>query len=157
MHSEHWSINPPQKHHSLFFAKSPLKSANCWSPPFLGNSPLYIGFSFVFFQSFLSFAIFVTPDHLTRLSLFIYLGLSTFPLDCSKHYCLNEVVVIHLACMSKQTKLKFHNHLDQSTYGLDFLGNLCFLFFFASLFLGDVNNITFRVPQVSQCSCLEHL
>ena len=28
-HIVHWSIKPPQKHHSLFFAKTPLKSANC--------------------------------------------------------------------------------------------------------------------------------
>ena len=35
---------PPQKHHPLFLAKSPLKSANCPSPSFLGNSCLYIGF-----------------------------------------------------------------------------------------------------------------
>ena len=27
------------------FYQAPLKSANCLSPPFLGNSPLYIGFS----------------------------------------------------------------------------------------------------------------
>ena len=33
--SVHWDINPPppQKHHTLFFAKPPLKSANCPSLP----------------------------------------------------------------------------------------------------------------------------
>ena len=43
-HSMHWGINPPQKHHPLFFAKPPLKSASCPSPPFLGNSTLYVVF-----------------------------------------------------------------------------------------------------------------
>ena len=39
--SVHWSMtSPPQKHQPhLFLAKSPLKSANCPSPPFLGNPP----------------------------------------------------------------------------------------------------------------------
>ena len=46
-HSGHWGINsPPQKHHPSLFCQAPLKSTNCQSPsPFLGNLPLYIGFS----------------------------------------------------------------------------------------------------------------
>ena len=36
-----YRVTPPP----LFFAKLPLKSPNCRSPPFLGNPPLYIGFS----------------------------------------------------------------------------------------------------------------
>ena len=37
---------PPQKHHSpLSYQALPLKSANCPSPPLLGNPPFYIGFS----------------------------------------------------------------------------------------------------------------
>ena len=50
-HSEHWVINhlPPPPSHSqknlLFFFNRPLKSSNCPSLPFLGNSLLYIGFS----------------------------------------------------------------------------------------------------------------
>ena len=39
LRSVHWCINP-----SLFLVKPPLKLANCPSPPFLGNPPLYIGF-----------------------------------------------------------------------------------------------------------------
>ena len=46
IHSVHWGISPPQKHHPLFHAKSPLfKFANCPSPPLFRQSPLYIGFS----------------------------------------------------------------------------------------------------------------
>ena len=37
LHSMHRGINPPSK-------KTPLKSTNCPSPPFLGNPLLYIGF-----------------------------------------------------------------------------------------------------------------
>ena len=37
--------SPPSKTTPLFFTKPPLKSAICLSPPILGNSPLYIGFS----------------------------------------------------------------------------------------------------------------
>ena len=33
-HSVHRGINPPQKLHSLFLAKPPIKSANCPSPSF---------------------------------------------------------------------------------------------------------------------------
>ena len=36
---------PPSQNYLLFFFKRPLKSANCPSLPFLGNSLLYIGFS----------------------------------------------------------------------------------------------------------------
>ena len=37
--------NPPQKHHTLLFSPSPpLKSANCPSPPFSGNSPYILVF-----------------------------------------------------------------------------------------------------------------
>ena len=44
-HSVHWGIKPPQKHHPLLSCQAPsLKTANCPSPPFLGNSPFYIGF-----------------------------------------------------------------------------------------------------------------
>ena len=43
-HNVHLGISPPQKHHS-FFAKPPLKSASCPSPPFLENPP-YISFFF---------------------------------------------------------------------------------------------------------------
>ena len=32
--SEHWVINPPQKHHPRLSCQAPLKSANCPSPPF---------------------------------------------------------------------------------------------------------------------------
>ena len=49
LHSAHWSINPPQRHHPLFLAKLHLKSANCPSPtpplpPFLGNPPYILNF-----------------------------------------------------------------------------------------------------------------
>ena len=41
-HSVNWGINPPLKNTTLiFFAKPPFKSANCLSPPFLGNPPIY--------------------------------------------------------------------------------------------------------------------
>ena len=33
IHSVYWGVNPPQKHRSLFFAKPPLKPANCPNPP----------------------------------------------------------------------------------------------------------------------------
>ena len=36
---------PPQKHHPLFIAKPPLNRQTVQVPPFLGNPPLYIGFS----------------------------------------------------------------------------------------------------------------
>ena len=37
-HSVHWGINPPFKNTTLLFlAKSPLKSADCPSPPFFGS------------------------------------------------------------------------------------------------------------------------
>ena len=39
-----FGYQPPQKHHLNFFAKPPLKSSNCPSPPFLDNPP-YILFS----------------------------------------------------------------------------------------------------------------
>ena len=41
---------PPQKHHPVFLSNfSPLKLANCPShPSFLGNPPLYIGFSWAY-------------------------------------------------------------------------------------------------------------
>ena len=34
--------NPPQKHRPPLSCQAPLKSANCPSPPFLGNPPPYI-------------------------------------------------------------------------------------------------------------------
>ena len=46
-HSVHWVSTPPQKHHHLFLAKPPsppLKSENCPSPPFLGNTPSILVF-----------------------------------------------------------------------------------------------------------------
>ena len=40
MHSVHWGMKPFKNTTLLFFAKPPLKSANCPSPPaFLGNPP----------------------------------------------------------------------------------------------------------------------
>ena len=49
LHSVQWGINPPPPQKKTpppaFLPSPPLKSANCPSPPFLGNSPLYIGFS----------------------------------------------------------------------------------------------------------------
>ena len=51
IHSVHWGIDPSpsKKSTPLFFCQaSPLKSANCSSTPlspFIGNCPLYIGFS----------------------------------------------------------------------------------------------------------------
>ena len=45
-HSVHWGINSPPLKLPLFLAKPlPLKSANCPTPPFLGNPSLCIGFS----------------------------------------------------------------------------------------------------------------
>ena len=46
-HIVHWVISCPllKKHHSRYFSQAPLKSPNCPSPCFLGNSTLYIGFS----------------------------------------------------------------------------------------------------------------
>ena len=46
MQSGHWGINPLKNTTVLFFAKRPLKSANCPSrpPDFLGNPSIYIGF-----------------------------------------------------------------------------------------------------------------
>ena len=44
-HSVHLGVNPPQKHHPLFFAKPPLKSENCRSPPLFRQSSICIGFS----------------------------------------------------------------------------------------------------------------
>ena len=46
-HSVHWGINPPLKNTLPPLSCQPplLKLANCSSPPFLGNHPLYIGFS----------------------------------------------------------------------------------------------------------------
>ena len=41
-HNMHLAISPLQKHHP-FFAKPPLKSASCPSPPFLENPP-YLSF-----------------------------------------------------------------------------------------------------------------
>ena len=47
-HSVHWGINPPSPHPQnttpLFFAWPSLKSVNCPSPPFSGNSTLYLVF-----------------------------------------------------------------------------------------------------------------
>ena len=43
-HNVHWGINPPQKHYLLFFAKAPLKSANCLSPLFRQSPPIYCFF-----------------------------------------------------------------------------------------------------------------
>ena len=41
-HSVHWGINPPSKTPTPLSCKAPLKSANCPSPPPLGNPlPLY--------------------------------------------------------------------------------------------------------------------
>ena len=46
-HSVHRGINPPPLKNTttIFLAKPSLKSANCPSPPFLGNLPLFMGFS----------------------------------------------------------------------------------------------------------------
>ena len=44
LHSMHWGIIPPQKHHPPLYCQAPLKLTNCPSAPFLGNHPLYIGF-----------------------------------------------------------------------------------------------------------------
>ena len=45
MHSVHWGINPPsQKQHTLFLAKTLLKSANCLGPSFFGNPPYVLVF-----------------------------------------------------------------------------------------------------------------
>ena len=38
-HIVHWGINSPQKHYLLFFAKTPLKSANCPSPVCFSQTP----------------------------------------------------------------------------------------------------------------------
>ena len=47
IHSVHWGINLPSKTPSLFLAKHPLPPLNLKlsKPPFLGNPPLYVGFS----------------------------------------------------------------------------------------------------------------
>ena len=44
LYSVHWDINPLQKHHPLFLAKSPLKSVKCPNPLFLGNPPYILAF-----------------------------------------------------------------------------------------------------------------
>ena len=43
-HSVHWGINLPSKTLPPLSCQAPLKSAKCPGLPFLGNSPLYIGF-----------------------------------------------------------------------------------------------------------------
>ena len=43
-HSVHWVINPPQKH-PLLLANPSSSIYKLSKAPFLGNSPLYIGFS----------------------------------------------------------------------------------------------------------------
>ena len=46
IHSVRWGVTAtPPKNTTPFFAKPLLKSANCPSPSFLGNPPLYIDFS----------------------------------------------------------------------------------------------------------------
>ena len=47
IYSVHWGVNPPphSKTPPPLSCQAPLKSANCPSPPFLGNLPLSIGFS----------------------------------------------------------------------------------------------------------------
>ena len=41
-HSVHWGINPTVKTLTPLFFQAPLRSAHCPSPPFLGNTLLYI-------------------------------------------------------------------------------------------------------------------
>ena len=43
-HSVYWGINLPSKTLPPLSCQAPVKSAKCPSLPFLGNSPLYIGF-----------------------------------------------------------------------------------------------------------------
>lgn len=63
----------------------------------------------------------------------------TFPIYCSKHYCLYETPTTHSAYMSKQTKLTFHNHLHQSTSGLDFLEILCVIYSFLPVYFYETS------------------
>ena len=41
-HSVHWGINPPQKHHPIFFVKAPLNLHTVQVLSFLGSSSPYL-------------------------------------------------------------------------------------------------------------------
>ena len=57
-HSAHWGINPPLKNTapppSFLPSPPPLNQQTVQAPPFLGNPPLYIGFSWPPLKSDLS-------------------------------------------------------------------------------------------------------
>lgn len=101
----------------------------------------------------------------------------TFPIYCSKHYCLYETPTTshikldcrddwitpttHSAYMSKQTKLTFHNHLHQSTSGLDFLEILCVIYSFLPVYFYETS-LTMRFECLKslylfllRCLCLK--